>query len=107
MAQKKKHFNNPAMQFISAADAEEQPEVSQQETPRQDLRQKPQKQEPTSGEVPKGYMLVKENKSERMQLLIRPALKDAIRAEAEAQGLSMNDLVNNIFEEYIERKGKA
>ena len=52
-------------------------------------------------------MLVKENKSERMQLLIRPALKDAIRAEAEAQGLSMNDLVNNIFEEYIERKGKA
>lgn len=107
MAQKKKHFSNPAMQFISVTDAEEQPEVSQQETPRQDLRQNPKKQMPTSGEVPKGYMLVKENKSERMQLLIRPALKDAIRAEAEAQGLSMNDLVNNIFEEYIERKGKA
>lgn len=107
MAQKKKHFNNPAMQFISAADAEEQPEVSQQETPRQDLRQEPPKQMAISGEVPKGYKLVKENKSERMHLLVRPALKEAIKEEAEAQGLSMNDLVNNIFEEYIERKGKA
>ena len=56
--------------------------------------------------VPKGYKLVKENKSQRMQLLIRPTLKEAIRAEAEAQGLSMNDLVNNIFEEYLERQGK-
>lgn len=55
--------------------------------------------------IPKGYKLVKENKSERMQLLVRPALKEAIKKAAAAQGLSMNDLVNNIFEEYIERQG--
>ncbi len=53
--------------------------------------------------IPKGYKLVKENKSKRMQLLVRPAIKDAIRAKAKAQGLSMNDLVNNIFEEYLGR----
>lgn len=56
--------------------------------------------------IPEGYKLVRENKSARMQLLIRPAVKDAIKAEAAAKGVSMNDLVNDIFEEYLERKGK-
>ena len=71
-------------------------------------RNAPAPSEKTDGAtiIPKGYTLVKENKSERMQILIRPTLKDAIREEAKAQGLSMNDLVNNIFEEYIERQGK-
>lgn len=58
----------------------------------------------TSIDIPKGYKLVKENKSQHMQLLVRPAIKNAIKAEAEAQGLSMNDLANNIFEEYLERR---
>lgn len=54
-----------------------------------------------------GYKVVKENKSERMQILLRPTTKDAIRELAAEQGLSMNDLVNNIFEEYIERHKQA
>lgn len=90
MAQKK-NFKNPAIQFISTADAEEQQEAQQQE----------------SFTIPKGYRLEKDYKSERMQLLVRPATKEAIRALAAEQGLSMNDLVNNIFEEYLERQGKA
>ena len=57
--------------------------------------------------IPKGYRLEKDYKSERMQLLVRPATKEAIRALAAEQGLSMNELVNNIFEEYLEREGKA
>lgn len=88
MAQKK-NFKNPAMQFISTADAEEQQEAQQQE----------------GVTIPKGYKLVKEFKSDRMQLLVRPVLKEGIKAEAAAQGLSMNELVNNIFEEYLGRKG--
>lgn len=92
MAQKKS-FKNPAMQFISTADAEGQQEAPQTA------------QEGFS--IPKGYKLVRENKSERMQLLVRPALKKAIKQEAEAQGLSMNELVNTIFEKYLERKEKA
>lgn len=86
---KKKNFKNPAMQFISTADAEEQQEAQQQE----------------GVTIPKGYKLVKENKSERMQLLVRPATKEAIKKAAAAQGLSMNDLVNNILDEYAERQG--
>lgn len=88
---KKDFKKNTAELFISAAEEQEAPQQMQD----------------TGTNIPKGYKLVKENKSARMQLLIRPALKDAIRKEADAQGLSMNDLVNNIFEEYLERKGKA
>ncbi len=91
MAQKK-NFKNPAMQFISTADPEEQQEAQQM-------------QEGVA--IPKGYKLVKENKSERMQLLVRPATKEAIKKAAAAQGLSMNDLVNQILDEYAERQGTA
>ncbi len=88
---KKDFKKNTAELFISAAEEQEAPQQMQD----------------TGANIPKGYKLVKENKSARMQLLIRPTLKDAIKKEADAQGLSMNDLVNNIFEEYLERKGKA
>ena len=83
---------NPAEMFISAA--EEQQEA-------------PQDAQAVGFTIPKGYRLEKDYKSERMQLLVRPATKEAIRALAAEQGLSMNDLVNNIFEEYLERQGKA
>ncbi len=83
---------NPAEMFISAA--EEQQEA-------------PQDAQAAGFTIPKGYRLEKDYKSERMQLLVRPATKEAIRALAAEQGLSMNDLVNNIFEEYLERQGKA
>lgn len=88
---KKDFKKNTAELFISAAEKEEVAPV-----------------QPAAGvTIPKGYKLVKENKSERMQLLIRPTIKDAIKAEAEALGLSMNDLVNSIFEDYLERKSKT
>ena len=86
MAQKKDFKKNPVEMFIST----EEP----QETPA-----------PEGVTIPKGYKLVKENKSERMQLLVRPATKEAIRQAAAAQGISMNDLVNQILDEYAERQG--
>lgn len=89
---KKDFKKNPAEMFISAA--EEQQEA-------------PQDAQAAGFTIPKGYRLEKDYKSERMQLLVRPATKEAIRALAAEQGLSMNDLVNNIFEEYLERQGKA
>jgi predicted DNA binding CopG/RHH family protein len=82
---------NTAELFISAADEPQEAPQTEQE----------------GFSIPKGYRLAKEYKSERMQLLVRPALKEAIKQEAEAQGLSMNELVNTIFEEYLERKGRA
>ncbi len=87
MAQKKDFKKNPVEMFISTAE---------------DPQEAPQ---PEGVTIPKGYKLVKENKSERMQLLVRPATKEAIRQAAAAQGLSMNDLVNQILDEYAERQG--
>lgn len=55
--------------------------------------------------VPKGYKLTKETKSERMQLLVRPTLKADLKAAAAAQGVSVNDLANSIFEEYLKERG--
>ena len=94
MAKSKNFTKNTAELFISAAP---DPEPAQGEIDTADNR---------NAEIPKGYKLVKENKSERMQLLVRPVLKEAIKQEAMAQGVSMNDLVNGIFEEYMERKGR-
>ena len=86
MGTKKSFKQNPVEAFFST----EEP----QETPT-----------PEGVTIPKGYKLVKENKSERMQLLVRPATKEAIRQAAAAQGISMNDLVNQILDEYAERQG--
>ena len=87
---KKDFKKNTAELFISAADAEEAPQQTQEGLA-----------------IPKGYKLVKEYKSERMQLLVRPATKEAIKQAAAAQGVSMNDLVNQILDEYAERQGNA
>lgn len=51
-------------------------------------------------------MLRKDYKSERMQLLLRPDTKKDIKRLAAERGISMNDLVNNILEEYVERQEK-
>ena len=92
---------NTAELFISAADPG-------QKTPRKTTgtKRKTVKKE-TPQEVPKGYKLVKENKSERLQLLVRPYAKEEIKKLAKAQGISVNDLINGILEDYIERQGKA
>lgn len=55
--------------------------------------------------IPKGYKLVKEAKSERTQFLLRPTTKEAIKEAAAERGVSMNDLVNDILDEYIKKGG--
>ncbi len=87
---KKEFKTNPAMQFISAPEEKEAP----------------RKKEAEPLTAPEGYVLVREGKSARMQLLIRPTTKQKLKALADAKGVSVNDLANTIFDEYIERQGK-
>lgn len=87
----KKDFKKNAAELFINTDAAE------------DLTQAPEKTEGYA--IPKGYRLAKEYKSERMQLLVRPTTKDTIKKLAAAEGLSMNDLVNRILDEYAERQG--
>ena len=56
--------------------------------------------------VPEGYKLIKESKSVRMTILIRPTVKTALKKSADSQGLSMNDLINQLIESYLEGQGK-
>ena len=58
-----------------------------------------------SFQVPKGYRLVKESKSARLQTLTRPAVAKAISAEAKKQKKSINSLVNDVLEEYLRERG--
>ena len=62
-----------------------------------------EKKDPEGVQIPDGYRLVKETKSKRMQLLVRPSTQDALKKAAAREGISVNDLANRIFEEYIEK----
>lgn len=84
---------NTAELFISAAEGQ-QPEPQQEG-------------KAAAFTVPKGYRLEKEYKSERMQLLVRPTTKETLKKAAAAKGVSMNDLVNTILDEYAEKLGDA
>lgn len=54
---------------------------------------------PNELNIPKGYRLAPELKTERIQLLVKPSTKEVIKAKAEAQGISINECINQILEE--------
>ena len=54
---------------------------------------------------PKGWKLVKEARSERIQLLVRPTTREQLKAEADKAGQSLNEYVNNILEDYLRKGG--
>lgn len=93
MAPKKDFKKTPAEMFISAA-AEPQEQEAKETT---------SEQAQNGVTIPKGYRLAPEQKSQRLQLLIKPSTKDGIKNAATMQGISVNELINNILEEYLER----
>lgn len=99
----KKDFKKPnvAEQFISGS-AKEEPALKKPTKPKTTRKASGE----TTGEVKRGYKLVRETKSERLQLLIRPSLKEDLKKAARVSGVSVNDLINTILEESIEGKGR-
>lgn len=90
---KKKSFigETPALQFISTAETETQPEEREPMPAQPKPSQKP----------PKGYKLnplYVETKSRRLQLVLQPSLYDKVKAGAAAAGLSVNEYVHQILE---------
>ena len=81
---KKDFKQNVAETFISAAEAPADP--AQQELV-----------------IPRGYRLAPEPKSIRLQLLVKPTTKAGIKEAAAANGQSMNDLINSILEDYLNK----
>ncbi len=133
-SKRSKNFTTPTGYFISGQEdtvpetrqtkehpTQEQPTQSQttQEQPIQ-ASQKPaqkkgtQKKQPTPKStqpkpqggysVPTGYRLVRETKSQRLQLLTTPTIAESMRAAAIAQGISLNELCTRVFEDYLQGK---
>lgn len=56
--------------------------------------------------VPEGYKLVKDNKTDRTHLLMRPKIKEGMKKAASERGVSMNDLFDTIAEDFLKKEGK-
>ena len=56
--------------------------------------------------APVGYILVPEPKSERVQLLVQPSIKEAVSTEAVEKGVSFNEMASRIFRSYLNSKGE-
>ncbi len=48
--------------------------------------------------IPIGYRLTPELKTERIQVRIRPSIKEAVKEEADARGISLNEYINQTLE---------
>ena len=68
------------------------------------ITETPESQARPEFEVPEGYRLVRENKTARMQLLVRENTKKALQRLALLEGISLNELANRIFDDYIAKK---
>lgn len=89
MAQRKsfKAELNPAMQFISTPTEEREADATTVTAP-----------------APEGYKvnpLYIEKRSKRLQLLVQPSLYDKIKAQADGEDCSVNDLIHRVLEEAV------
>lgn len=83
MAKTQKDFKNPTGLFISEPQQETAPAADEGYI------------------VPEGYKLVRESKSARLQLLVTPTTRDNLKAVAITEGISLNELCNRIFEDFL------
>lgn len=83
----KKDFTNPADYFLTP-----EPPAA------------PVKEDLPEFQVPAGYRLVKEVRSKRLQLLLPPNTVANLKTAAKLEGISLNELCNRIFEEYLKKE---
>lgn len=88
MANQKKNFETPTDAFISR-----KPE------PVQDIDIDLENYKP-----PKGYRLIRESKSARLQLLVTPTIAENLKSAAAVEGISLNEYCNRLFEKHLKEK---
>lgn len=54
--------------------------------------------------LPRGFMVAPQPKNRHMHILVQQSTADDIKAISANQGISMNELVNRILRDYLERK---
>ena len=118
---KKRAAENPAMRFISAPEEAEAPEPEEAapevsvnpETGRKRLKVSSARmvETPEPEPIPEETTLLKaprapqraEAKTRRLQLLLQPSLYEAVRARAEAEGLSVNEEIGELLRSALQR----
>ena len=86
---RKKDFTNPTELFLSTPQELDPVEMTAAD--------------PESFTVPEGYRLIRESKSKRLQLLVTPTIAANLKAAAAIEGISLNELCNRIFEDYLRK----
>ena len=56
---------------------------------------------PAVAAIPEGYKLVREAKTERLQILLRPTVHEKLKRIAAERGTSKNEIINNLVEEFV------
>ena len=96
MAQKKSFKDNPALQFIS---------MPQTQIEEKHIEEKKPEADTTEESVPmKLNPLYIETKSRRLQLLVQPSLHKKLKLHSTTLGISVNELVHSVLENYLERE---
>ena len=95
---------NPTLQFISQPDQEESaiPQTAEIRTKRKSatVPGSDRKAPPARRALPQ---FDEETKSRRLQLLLTPSLYEAIKSKAIAERLSVNELINSLLKDAIEK----
>lgn len=99
-----KNFKKNASEYFISSEAGTDPKPEpRNRTPRTSRLKK----EDLEGlNLPRGYKVVKEARSERIQLLVRPSTKELLQADANKAGKSLNEFVNDLIEDYLGKGGK-
>lgn len=89
----------PAMNFISkesieAVDGKQPKQDSPTEAP----------EEPRNVDYKRDKVVYIEKKTERLQLLLQPSIKEALQKEAKKKHTSVNELINGILREHFNKQ---
>lgn len=94
MSIKKDFTETPAGAFI-AEDTKTETKTKTKRLPRKKNLQ----------EVPFGYIVAPEPKTERVPLLMKKSVKELVKKDSEEQEISVNEVINHILEEHYRERG--
>ena len=87
----KKEFKTTSERFISVTS----PAVQHKEV---------ETYSPIAPNIPDGYKLVRESKTDRLQLMIRPTTHAKLKKYAEDNGISKNEVINMLLENFFKNE---
>jgi predicted HicB family RNase H-like nuclease len=93
--------SNPAMQFITQPSIENTAVASVSVASAATSNMNAMNE--VTGQAIKQKQLKPESRDKRLQLLLQPSLYQAIKAQADGQGRSVNDLIHEVFSAYCQK----